>query len=304
MRGQDRKVAEFKINNIDDYDDAFKGMEFYNLKTLQGFSRQFTYKYKIEKKDIIFDTVEECEWKEVDIKGNISKEKFNCVNKIHRYENDISTWHDFNSKAMLPKGNFTIGIFTDVYPDEKVEWVIDMYGQKLDKWAVWSEGLNSNGTGGNIYGYYKLDETSGTNALESVMKLDNLTLVNAMFNKSGIINWGIFFDGNGDYATTASLLGNAFTISVWFNNTVAITTASASTALMNFNDDDYEGIYFGSYTGSFANELVCLVGASYRNCWLNATAGATIPAVCITWYGLEMPPNMNYILIITGSLYL
>lgn len=47
IRGEDRLVAEFTINNFDDYIDVFNDMEFYNINdNLKEFDREFTYKYK------------------------------------------------------------------------------------------------------------------------------------------------------------------------------------------------------------------------------------------------------------------
>ena len=51
-------------------------------------------------------------------------------------------WLDFNEKAELPKGNITIALVTDVYANEKVEWIPSMFGIEITQWATWTEALN------------------------------------------------------------------------------------------------------------------------------------------------------------------
>ena len=42
----------------------------------------------------------------------------------------------------LVKENITIGVFTDVYADEIIEWIPELYNIKINEWAVWTEDLS------------------------------------------------------------------------------------------------------------------------------------------------------------------
>jgi hypothetical protein len=47
------------------------------------------------------------------------------------------TWTNFTALNQLPSKGAVIGIFTSVYPDEQIEWVINMNGFNLYEWAEW-----------------------------------------------------------------------------------------------------------------------------------------------------------------------
>ena len=70
-------------------------------------------------------------------------ENFDCTqNKIGSHTEQKEIWNDFDKRLPLTKGNITIGIFVDVYPDERVEWIPTLFGVKINDWAIWIEALN------------------------------------------------------------------------------------------------------------------------------------------------------------------
>jgi hypothetical protein len=125
-------------------------------------------------------------------------------------------------------------------------------------------------SGANLVAYYKFDEPSGTNAIDS--KNDsNGTITNALVNQPGKINTSYYFDATSDYVTLANesnfdfLTANAgtWTISMW----VKPETINADRPLLSksvFASD--QGMYIketGSGTGTpNAIQLVLLTNGS------------------------------------------
>ena len=141
IRGNDRLVAEFTIESFEDYSNVFKDMQFYNIKdSMKEFDREFVYKYKEFYNEEVIDYKEVCE-ERLDVNQTI--EKYDCVNnKIGSHLEERFNWIVLNEKLQLPKGIITIGIFTDVYANENVEWITEIFGERLDMWAAWTESLN------------------------------------------------------------------------------------------------------------------------------------------------------------------
>ena len=141
IRGNDRMVAEFTIESFDDYADVFKDMQFYDIKDgMKEFDKEFVYKYKEFYNINITDYEEICKERE-DLNKTI--EKYDCYNnEIGSHLEERFNWVILDIKTEFSKGNKTIGIFTDVYAEENVEWVAEMFGERLDMWAEWTESLN------------------------------------------------------------------------------------------------------------------------------------------------------------------
>ncbi len=132
--GENIKVAEFTINNYDDYNDAFGKMEFYDLSTKQEISKDFVYKYKTIEYVSVDDYRLGCKERTL---GNGTIQEYDCVNTKtgSHFENQV-VWNNFNEKAKLPKGIRTIGIFTDVSEGERIEWIPNLFGGRISEWAV------------------------------------------------------------------------------------------------------------------------------------------------------------------------
>ncbi len=120
--GSNKKVAEFTISNYENYSNVFKEMEFYDIKNnMQKFNRDFIYKYKNDLgTKTVYRIVEDY---------NSSK----LINKSFQEEN--IKWINLNTTKSFPKGNLTIGIFIDVYKEDKVEWIPTLFGVRIDEWA-------------------------------------------------------------------------------------------------------------------------------------------------------------------------
>ena len=127
IRGKDRLVAEFTIDNRKEYQGWFNNMRFYDRRRGgEEISREFVYKYK----SISYQEVPK-------YKVECSNPK-SCVRvQDGTKSEEVVTWIPIDRKAKLPKGEITIGVFTDVYAGDHVEWIPTLYGVKIPEWAAW-----------------------------------------------------------------------------------------------------------------------------------------------------------------------
>tara|TARA_R100000656_G_scaffold34028_2_gene29192 strand:- start:1487 stop:5137 length:3651 start_codon:yes stop_codon:yes gene_type:complete len=221
-RGQGvyQKVAEFKIENIKEYNNALKNMEFFDVKrNLKPINRNYEYRYRVLKstKNIPIHNETYC-------KGQIE----DCRAPIIDYRTDyIYNWVtlDETRKENLPEGEIILGVFLDVKKREIGEWIPTLFGKRLSEWSTWSEGLNS-----GLTHYYTFNESSGSVAMDiggfNLGNQINLSLsgTSAYFVNEGLIGNSAFID------TTASTNGrirangnigisgtNDYAFSLWVN---------------------------------------------------------------------------------------
>jgi hypothetical protein len=177
-----QKVAEFTIDNkIGSQQSSLvlEKLDFYDVNNrMQKFNRPFDYKYE---KNLGLRTINDYETVCVDEEsknGTIFPDCSQVLTGTHQEE--MFEWVGLNSLGEIPSGKIKIGIFTEVKKGDKVEWVPTFLGIEVDEWAEWTESLNV-----GLVSYYKLDETSGSIAVDS---LDNNNLTN--FNSVAIDQTG------------------------------------------------------------------------------------------------------------------
>jgi hypothetical protein len=204
MPGEDRLVAQFKLSNYDKkYSNAFKDMEFYDIKRNNAkINRQFTYKYveSITQRQIPMSE-STCATCKVEIKGYKTEEVVN--------------WKEFNSLSELPDGDVVIGIFTDVKPGDYVEWIPTFFGVRINEWATWTASLNV-----GLVSYYTLN-INDTTVIDSVGN-NNGTAVGILQGIPAKIANGTVHDGTGSYINisndgTGLFDLTSFTFSMWVN---------------------------------------------------------------------------------------
>jgi hypothetical protein len=208
IRGKDRLVAEFTIKNNGEYDNVFNNLEFYNMKDNgKGFTRGFQYKYKEYKQETRT---------EYDLICDDYFEYVNCIKENFRnITYQIHEWKPLNHKAILPSGDWELGIFVDVLSDEVVEWIPTFYGVEINEWATWTEALSV-----DIMAYNSFNESSGTNARDGVNDTHNFTTFNTPTWDTGLIGNALHFDGSSEYALQSNNITffNANrTLNFWFN---------------------------------------------------------------------------------------
>lgn len=215
MRGKDRKVAEFTINNLDEYSNALAKMDFFDNSRSLGnnkLDRVFTYKYKtITGTKTIDDYGQSCVPNKI---GNGT----DCEYKvIGTHEEDIVEWVTLDTTQPLPIGEITIGIFTDVLPNDNIEWIPTFFGVEIEEWATWTDNFNN-----QILSYYKLDESSGA-VLDSLSNGTNGVNTGAVTGVAGIIGTAYDFESGDttdkiEYTSPKWCLfdSNSWTVNMWF----------------------------------------------------------------------------------------
>ncbi len=206
-----QKVAEFIIDNKEQYSEALRTMKFYDKNdNLKEFSRQFDYKVKTFEDVFVDDYSLECN--ELSNKTEVCNR---VINGSHTERREV--WTNLNS-IDLAEGVYIIGIFTDVQIGDVVEWIPTFYGIEITEWAVWSQSLNL-----NITNYFKFDEqdiTGGGVIIDSVS--NNNATNNGASNTTGILLTAYDYDGINNFInlTLASVPigGQSRTLNLWLNS--------------------------------------------------------------------------------------
>ncbi len=209
------KVAEIQIDNGEfDYNKIINGIELYNIREdMKELIRDVDYKYKTIIQVPRYETV--CD---ESFSGNGTIINSNCRQEQAGLKNKIE-WLDFTKNSLLKGENITLGIFTEVKKGDKVEWILNVYGnERLTAWAVWTESLDV-----GLISYYALNQTSGA-VIDSRGSNDG-TNDGATRGVEGIINNSFDFDGVddsvnfGNDTSINNIFDNGGSISVWINAT-------------------------------------------------------------------------------------
>ena len=130
-------------------------MDFYDInKDLKQFDKEYVLKIKefYDVKVIDYETI--CKEKEVISKNGTYIKKYDCYQKkIGSHIEKRFKWKEYKND-ILPKGETTIGIFADVLPNEKVEWIPTIFGAKNELWAGWVESFDV-----GIFAYYNFSSS-------------------------------------------------------------------------------------------------------------------------------------------------
>ena len=141
-----QKVAEFTINNYEDYNDVIKGLELFDIKKdMEKIDRDINYKV-LSYKDIQINETTGC-----GLENNKT-----CIQKTNSYIIKTEVWTDLEGKDFKRGNNLTIGIFTDVQKGDYVEWIPNFYGVKINEWASWTASLDT-----DLEFRYAFNESSG-----------------------------------------------------------------------------------------------------------------------------------------------
>ena len=216
-----QKVAEFEIDNAEKYNQALQDMEFFDVKrNLKPINRNFEYRYRITtgNEEIAIHQEDYC------------NEEKDCVSPIIGYRTHYYyDWIPLEEvkKKDLPQGNIVVGIFVDVKPNEVREWIPTLFGERVEEWAVWTEGLNV-----GLTHYYTFNESSGTVAIDSagfnLGNQINITVGNspyAQFVAEGLIGNSVYIKKTGvqlqNTLKTDGNIGisgtNEYALSIWIN---------------------------------------------------------------------------------------
>lgn len=224
MVGNDRLVARITVDSYTDYPTFIKGMRLIDLRTGKPDTREVTYKYLTYEDNFVQvpDTyVEEC----IDLKINDTNKEGgkSCTQVVASYKTENQPkekWMPLE-KLDIKTEKIQLGIFTDVYANDNVEWIPTLFGVEIDEWATWTSSFNV-----GLVSYYGFDESNGVIAQEKVYSKNNITLTSdELINKTNCKNGNCLninaLDNthNASSATGISTgITQEYTISAWIKN--------------------------------------------------------------------------------------
>ena len=152
IEGRNRIVAEFNVNFREDEDNVFNDMEFYYIdKGMKEFDRAYSWVYRE------LDYVDE-----VAIMGEAYRDKEGDVDGVEDWDADIIGYESVNIYKWTPikdntilKGEHVIGLQTDVYGGEAVEFIPTILGLRMPEFAAWNASFNV-----SLQSYYRFNTTS------------------------------------------------------------------------------------------------------------------------------------------------
>ena len=218
-----QKVAEFEINLFTDYDLAFKELELYDKNNGdKKFVRDYDYKYKTIQQVPDYKTV--CD---ESFSKNGTVEHTNCRQEQIGLKDEVM-WVDLGLSNFKDGDVKIIGIFTNVQPGDRVEWIPNFFGVRINEWSIWTESLNV-----DILGYWKFNETSGV-VLDSTGNNFDGSNNGSTRGATGIIENAFSFDGVDDDVEINSIVSTfdalqPFTINYWQNGGTAATNENIYT---------------------------------------------------------------------------
>lgn len=209
-----QKFAEVEVRNGEyNYNEIINGITLENIRdNMKEVVRNVDYKYKTIIQVPDYETV--CN----DITNPNETISTNCI-QVEKGTKDKVEWFDFKDNSLLIGENITLGLFTNVQKGDKIEWVLNVYGnERLTAWATWEASLNV-----GLQVYYNFDNITSTDTVldEEVNHIQNGTRNNMDATNwvEGILGNALFFNGVDETVniTDASGLWNKdkTTISFW-----------------------------------------------------------------------------------------
>jgi hypothetical protein len=243
------KVAEFEIVLYTDYTEAFKELELYNLKKdSEKFERSFDYKYLTEVEVDVDDFKRVCT--PVD-DGKNASHKENCVlEKTGTHKETQEQWvnlekYDFNKGDVI-----NVGIFTNVEVGDKVEWIPNLFGVRINEWASWIHSLNV-----GLVGYWSMD----TNAfIDNSPSSNNGTAYNGTIpinagkvnNSANFTNASVYVNltTSGGNTDPLNIEGDEFSINGWILPNDCLNGAI-------YSREEYNGSWLGGFRLGVSSNL-------------------------------------------------
>lgn len=231
-------VQEWEFETKQDYQDAIKNMVSYDINSdkkkrspqlWKEIERQYDFKIRQVAYEEVPVYITQCSdnltsYNET-INGTIVYDQVCEEVQNGTEQKEIISWTPIENNGDLPKGNFRVGVFTNVQVGDYVEIIPTIMGVDVPEWASFSQSLTA-----GLVSYYRLDETTGI-VLDDMIAHHG-TNNGATRGVAGKVNNSFDFDGAGDYVSiTGVTTSTSFTISMWVN-------ASAS-----------DGYLFDSQTG-------------------------------------------------------
>jgi len=272
MPGSNRLVLSYDIENYgDNYKNAIQGFDIVNMKDSKTVAKQFKYKYAVYETVQVNDYIEVCE-QYVDKQYGPGKRCHSEIVGTHS-ERRVKEWKQIISTD-IPKGNITIGIFTDVSKGDYYDGVITLFGDKLSRHAYWTASLEV-----GLISWFKMDTGSGGDIIDS-FGFRNGSTQDVLFTTDGLINnatnhtsatSGInLTDGISNLPSYTFGNGSDFTWSVWVNATYY---GRSSENIINKGDSYAMGMMEGNLsTWTWVGGFTTNIGSPIENSTWNHLA--------------------------------
>ena len=129
-----RKVAEFEIKAYSEYDNVLKELELFNIRKGDlRFTRDYDYKVRSYENITVDDYGTGITGRNPN--GTESYGSIIIGNHIEQKE----MWTKLDIINLKDGEVITVGIFTNVKARDRVEWIQNMFGVRIDEWAIWFE---------------------------------------------------------------------------------------------------------------------------------------------------------------------
>ncbi len=212
-----QRVGEFKITNMDkkDFKNAFGKVKTVNNFNGKETNKEVVYKYRSDAGQYSYPIQET-----ICPNGYKNSDECQTIEVDRRYVNRYD-WVEFDKFQDLPEGEVIIGVYVDVIKGEYGEWIPTFYGKEVEEWATWTANFDD-----DLLAYWKFDETSGSNVLDSVNGTYNGSNTNAGLGISGLIGKAYNFSiTDPDIFNSSISLPNDmlveisnFTFAIWINS--------------------------------------------------------------------------------------
>lgn len=224
---------DFEFNEL--YENGLGDVKFINMKNGQSVDKEYKFVYWVNETRTrdVYETV--CP---IALKG----ENVTCGQvAVGKEDYVVGSWQDYNIKT-IPKGNIRIGIEVDNKQGDFIDGIWNIGGKDVSLHASWTADLNT-----DIVSYYKLDETSGTTAVDSLEISNGTSNAGVTVNQDGKIDKAYSFGA----VDTAEIdlgtshfdfeTGDDWSISMWIKPNIPVD----STDRFLFSRQEGSGLYQG-----------------------------------------------------------
>lgn len=220
IRGENRTVAKYTLkNNYGDYplSSIIGPVQFIDLNTNETVYREYHYERQVLNgydNVSVYSDVVSCETQNI-TRANGTEFFQLCSNEIVGFKNEPKyKWSNLNLSEDMPKGEISIRLVTNVYPNEHMEQIPTFNGIKIPEFSEWHEGLEL-----NLVEYWDFEEGSGTNVAGSLNHY-NLTSNSSTWLTGKLGTYGMNFSSdNSEKADTMAqvteISGTNFSVNGW-----------------------------------------------------------------------------------------
>jgi len=141
-------------------------------------------------------------------------------------------------------------------------------GALLRKRANAGAGVGTAPTAGDVVAYYKCEDNAANTTVVDATGTTNGTMNGANtedVTTTGVLNNGFNLNGANQYFVTVTTTLQS--ISLWVDPDVTINSSSSINTLFGTESTFNMGVFTGTFTGLYANEVIAIVDSGTTNSW-------------------------------------